>query len=93
MNDHAVEMIGKIRAARAALHPIGSEHEVIDDELARATEQIGQKLAALPRLERVGLLNFDPGQLASRGAERVARFGDFLFAGKQRLARGEPFVS
>src|SRR4029079_14625724 len=38
MRQHAVEMIGEIGATRAALDPIGTEHEVIDDQLAPPCE-------------------------------------------------------
>ena len=43
MDDGAVEMIGEERAARAALLPIRAKHEVIDDQLAFAAKQLGQR--------------------------------------------------
>jgi len=46
MDHPAVEMIGQERTARAAFFPVGAEHEVIDDQLALAAEQIGQRRSA-----------------------------------------------
>src|SRR6185312_11871053 len=88
----AVEMIGEIGAARAALHPARSEHEVINQKLALAAEQAGERLASARAVEAVDFFNLDPGQLAALRAESVALPGEFLFLGEQRLARREPFV-
>ena len=60
MNGGAVEMVGQERAARAALLPARTEHEVIDDQLAAAVEQVGQRLLATGSVEHIGLVDLDP---------------------------------
>src|SRR3974390_2068191 len=92
MNRCAIEVIGEKRAARAALHPAGAKHEMIDDKLALIPEQFPEHLAALRYVKSVGFVHLGPGQGAPGGAERVAGFGEFLFVGKQSLARGKPFL-
>jgi hypothetical protein len=63
---------------------------VVDDELAAVAEQLGEALPAAGRVERVGLVEPDPGQLAPQPADLVAGVGQFLFADQQRLARRDP---
>ena len=46
----AVEMVSQKGATRATGVPAWSEHEVIDDELAAAAEQIGERLLAGGRI-------------------------------------------
>src|SRR3974390_1343635 len=92
MNRCAIEVIGEKRAARAALHPAGAKHEMIDDKLALIAEQFPEHLAALRCVEGVGFIHFGPGRVARGGAERVAGLSEFLFTGKQPLARGKPFL-
>ena len=64
----SLDVVGFERAADAAFVPARPEHEVLDDELAAAVEQIGQRLLALRRVEQIGLVDLDPGQFASFGA-------------------------
>src|SRR5436190_2028152 len=92
VDGHPVKMIGKIRAARAALFPAGTEHEVIDDELATAFEQFGERLFAARAVEYVVLVNLDPGQFAPPPAQLVAGAGELLLGDEMRLARSKPFV-
>jgi hypothetical protein len=68
MDHRAVEMIGQQRTARTAFFPVGAEHEVIDDQLALAAEQIGQRLLAARSLEYVALVHALPGQFAALAA-------------------------
>ena len=65
---------------------------MIDDQLAAAAEQVGQRLLAVRSVEHVILLDLDPWQFAALGAEPVARVRQFLFMGEMRLARGGPFL-
>ena len=92
MERRAVEMIGKIGAARAAFAPIGAEHEVIDDQLATAGEEIAERLLSRRRVEHVILLDLDPGQGTPLGAELVAGLGQRLLFDEMRLPRREPLV-
>jgi hypothetical protein len=88
----AIEMIGQIRTAWAARLPARAVHEVIDDELALAAEQIGEGFLAARPVENIGLLDLYPRQLAPLFAERIALSGEFLFRGEQRLARLQPLL-
>ena len=92
VDDGTVKMIGQERAARAAGFPVGAEHEVIDDQLALAAEQVGQGFLAARPVEHVSLVDFHPGQLAPLFAQRIARAAKSFFLGEVRLAGGEPFV-
>jgi len=85
-------MIGKIGTARAAFAPIGAEHEMIDDQLAAAGEEIAESLLSRRRIEYVILLDLDPGECAPFGAKLVAGLGQRLLLGKMRLPRREPLV-
>src|SRR6188768_3820322 len=92
MNHGAVEMIGEERAARAALHPAGAEHEMIDHQLAPAAEQVCERFFSVWAVKDVLFLYRRPGQLTARGAQGVARLGEFLFLREQGFACFEPFV-
>jgi len=91
MNDSAVEVIGEIRAAWAALLPFRTKHEVVDDQLAATVEQIGQRFLASGPFEQIGLVYFDPRQFATLPAQFVAGVSESLFSFQERFARGEPF--
>ena len=81
------------RAADAAFRPVRAEHEVLDDELAAPVEQVGERLLAVRAVEHVVLLDLDPGQRATFGAQLVAQAGEFLFLAQEFLACGKPFVA
>lgn len=66
---------------------------MLDQELAAAGEQVGQRLLAGGTVEHVALVDPDPGQLAALGGERVAGAQKFLLLGEQRLAGGGPFLA
>src|SRR5437868_10082665 len=88
--DDAVEVVGPERARLAAGLPVGAEHEVVDDELAAAVEQVGEARLAARAGELVVLGDLDPGQVAARGGEPLALVGELLLAGEQLLAGLEP---
>src|ERR1700687_4846954 len=90
VHDAAVEVIGDERAARAALLPVRTEHEVIDDELAAPAEEIAQGLLAARSIEDVLLVHPHPGQLPPLGAERVPLPGKGLVLGEQLLSGAQP---
>src|SRR5947208_10936882 len=73
MDEAAVEVIGRHRATGAPLRPFRAEHEVIDDQLAAAVEEVRERLlsAVRPR-EDIALLDPLPGELAALPAELVA---------------------
>src|ERR1700720_4735682 len=86
-------MVGVERAADAALLPPGTEHEMLDDQLAASVEEVSERLLALRAIENIGLFDLDPGQFAPLRAHLVAQSGEFLFLCQMRLARGQPLVS
>src|SRR5271169_1305586 len=92
MDDRAVEMIGKQRTARAALCPVGAEHEVVDDQLAFAAEQVGQGPLAVGTVEHIIFLDLLPRKFAAFAAQGVTGAGELFFVRKMRLARREPLV-
>jgi hypothetical protein len=69
---HAVGVVGHERAARAALLPAGAEHEVLDEELAPAGEQRGERARAVRGVEDVVLLDPLPRQGAALAGDLVA---------------------
>src|SRR5207245_1737631 len=77
-------------AGRAALRPVGAEHEVVDDELALAGEEVGEGVLSLGAVEDVFLLDLLPGELAPLGAQRIALAGESLFPGEKALACFHP---
>src|SRR4029079_11734820 len=91
--DDTVEVVGPERAALAAGLPVRGEHEVVDDELGLAVEQVGEGRRAARALELVALGDLDPGQRAAGGAELVALAGELLLAGEQLLAGLDPLRS
>ena len=85
-------MIGEERATRAALRPAGAEHEVIDHQLALATEQVCQSFFSIWAVKNVVFIDRRPGQLTARGAQGIARLAEFLFLREQDFACFEPLV-
>src|SRR3981189_446457 len=77
-----VDLVGEQRAAGTALLPIGTEHEVVDHELAASVEQAGERYRAVGVLENIVLLDPDPGQ-------RAALFRQAVTLARERLLLGE----
>src|SRR5215467_15437295 len=61
MHQCSVRMIHVERAAGAGFFPLRAEHEVINDELAFAVEEIGESSLAAGGIENVVLFDLDPG--------------------------------
>src|SRR5262249_20907315 len=93
MRHDAVEVVGPEGAALAARLPIRIEHEMVDDELTAAGEELGQVLPAVRSLEDISLVHALPRQIAPFLAERVAQPRELLLPGKQLLARCDPLVA
>ena len=79
--------------ARAAVIPARVEHEVVDDELTPALEQVEQPGLTFGAVEDVLLVDLDHRQLAALSVHRVALAGELLLMGQQLLAGHEPLVS
>src|SRR4029453_9218162 len=86
-------VVGDERAVRAALVVIRAEHEVVDDELALAVEEIGERAAPVRPLEDVLLLDGHHRQLAALGGERVALAAQLFLLGEEPRARRGPLTS
>src|SRR5262249_29784859 len=81
------------RAALARRLPAGIEHQVLDDQLVAPREQVRQGLLSVRPLERVGLVDALPRQVAPLLAQRIARPREVLLLGEQLLARLDPFLA
>src|SRR5690242_1793623 len=79
-------------ADRAAPVVRRSEHEVIDQQLRSAAEQIGKGLRSTLRLEAVVLLNRNPGQLSPLSSKLVAPTGELLLLLQQLVAFAPPLL-
>src|SRR5260370_21671082 len=85
-----VDLVGEQRAAGTALLPIGTEHEVVDHELAASVEQAGERHRTVGVLEDIVLLDPDPGQRAALFRQAVALAGIRLLLGEKGAAGLEP---
>ena len=91
--DGPAEIVGGERAAGAALRLVGSEHEVVDDELGPAGEQLGERPAPVLGVEAVLPLHRHPRQLATSARELVAAAGELLLLLEQGDARRQPLLA
>src|SRR6516164_269536 len=85
-------MIGEVGAALAAFAPIRPKHEVVDDQLASASEQVAEGRFAFGSIEHVVLLDLDPGEGPPLRTQLIASPGERLLFGKMRLPCRDPFV-
>src|SRR5256714_13884378 len=92
MLDDRVEVVGPERANRTAGLVFWIEHEVIDEQLAAAVEQLRQRLLTARAFEDVVLLDRLPRQGLSLSGALVTRGREFLLLREQLPARLEPFV-
>src|SRR5262245_28579099 len=86
MNHEPVEAVSDRRAGRAARLVVGSEHEVVDEELRAPSEEIRQRSATLVCLESIRLVDPNPRQLLPSPRELVAVSRQLLL----RLEQLEP---
>jgi hypothetical protein len=98
VRDGGVEVIGDEGAAGASRVLLvdaepEAEHEVVDEQLGAAVEELGQGLPPAVRLEDVLLLDRHPGQLLARAGELVALPHVVLLALEELAAGGKPFLS
>ena len=93
MHQGAADVIHLERAPDAPLGPVRAEHEVLDDKLAAAGEQVAERPRTVRRVEHVGLLYLDPWQREALGVQFVAHAGERLLLGQQLLARGKPLIA
>src|SRR5262245_39413969 len=93
MHDRAFCVIGLQRAARTALIEIPPPHEMMDDKLTVATEQVSERLLAFGRVEHIGLLDLDPGQRAPLRAHEIAHPRECLLVLEMSLACCVPLLA
>jgi hypothetical protein len=72
VNREPVEAVRDRRACQTAGGVVGPEHEVVDEQLRASAEEVGQRRAALVRVEGVLLVQPDPRQLLPLERELVA---------------------
>src|SRR5215472_13231656 len=77
---------------RATGIPIRIEHEVVDNELAAAVKEIGERLPALAAFEDIFSFDALPRQRAPLAIQLIAKPRKFLLPGEVRLARRDPFI-
>lgn len=74
------------------LFPIGTEHEVIDDQLGATVEEIRKRESAIRPLKLVGFSTRSQG-IAIRRRVSVSRWREFLLGSEQFEARLHPFLA
>jgi hypothetical protein len=94
VGDHAVgDLVDRRGAARAALVPLGVEHEVLDDELAPALEDVEQGHLAVLTGEDVVLVDAHHRHPAAIGVQGILDARQLLLALEKCAAGGEPLLS
>src|SRR5579883_523425 len=93
VNREAVEAVRNHRAGGAARRPVGSEHEMVDEELRAPAEEVGERGAPAIGLEAVLLLDLDPGQLLPPPRQLVAAPRQLLLRLQQIEPRRQPFLA
>src|SRR4051812_13696317 len=78
MNVDSLQIVSPERTAFAALVPVGAKHEMVDDQLRTAAEQVRQRCLAGGRFEGVRFFDFDPGQSTPLSTELVTQVGEFF---------------
>ena len=90
VRQEAVEAIGD-RGVDWVLRLVArAEHEVVDQELGAAVEELGQGPGSVVGVEAIVLVDLGPGQLAALAGQLVAHPGVLLLALQQFLASGLP---
>src|SRR5260370_35025043 len=93
VHESGLEMADVERTADATRLPSGSEHEMFDEQLATAVEEIGQRLRTVRALEDVVLFDANPGQIAPPGVDLVPQPGEFFLLLQEFRAGNEPLVA
>jgi hypothetical protein len=86
------ERVRDRRADGAARVVRRAEHEVVDEQLGPAVEEIGEALSAVLALEPVVLLDRDPGQLAPLAGQLIAAACELFLLLEQLVALRPPLV-
>ena len=81
VNDGAVEAVRDRRTGRTRCRVFRPEHDVIDEQLTAAIEQLRQRARALVGREAVLLVDPNPRQLLALPRELIAQPRVLLLAG------------
>ena len=87
VRDHAVKSVRDRGVHRAAGLVARAEHEVVDQKLRAAVEQLRQRLLAVSGLERVLLLDPHPGKLLGAGGRASSPIRVCSFSRSSSTAR------
>jgi hypothetical protein len=93
VDDGSVEAIRDRRAGWAASGVVGSEHEVVDEELRAPLEKVCQRGAPRFGLESIRLVNPNPRQFLPPLRQHVAAPRELLLRLEQLEPGGEPFFA
>ena len=91
MDNEAVESVGDRLTGRTARGKVGPEHEVIDEKLGAAAEQVRKRRRPLIGVECVVLVDPDPGQFQPLPGDLVAPTGQLLLCSEQLSPGRQPF--
>src|SRR5262249_3201829 len=72
MDRDTIEIVGPERAGRAALVPIWTEHEMINDQLGALLEEVDERYDSIWPLEPVRLLHPFPRHRHAAARQRIA---------------------
>ena len=93
VGQQAVQAVGHRRARRAPGLIGRSEHEVVDQKLGAAVEQLGEGPRPVVGIKPVLLLDRNPGQFAALARQLVRHPGVLLLALKQLVMGGLPLLT
>src|SRR5215208_7144628 len=97
MGDGAGERVGRVRAARATrVRPAldrRSEHEVVDEQLRTAVEELGERLRPFLGLEHVLLVDRHARELGALPSQLVTPARELLLALEQLDPRRQPLLA
>src|SRR5713226_8428703 len=87
----AANMVGNVGTAWAAFLPFRPEHEVINDQLTLAAEEVDERLLSARPVENILLLYSFPRQFTALSAQFIAQPCELFFLFQQLLPGGKPF--
>ena len=93
MHDGSVEAVGDSRARRTAGLVLRPEHEVVDEQLRTALEEVGERRLSVVGVERVLLVDAHPRQVAPLSRELVAAAGVLFLRLQELTPCGEPILA
>src|SRR6476646_1262226 len=94
MHARAIELVSQVRAPGAGTDLIvGSEHDVVRDQLRAPVEQLGERLLAVLGVELVLLLHRNPGKLTALLGHLLVELGLLGLELRKLIAGRPPFLA